>query len=188
MIALGLIWLCLWRQKWRLLGLPAMAAGVAIAAPATQPLAMIEETGSAVAVRGSDGRYGVLGGGASFEIETWLRADADPRGVSAATFDEDLHCDPLGCATTIADSGLYLALALEPAALAEDCRIAAIVVTPHVAPEGCDAMIVIDRSRLMRGHAHAIYAKEAPAGELAFHVVATRPDTRRPWMPPLADQ
>jgi competence protein ComEC len=188
LVALGLIWLCLWRERWRLLGLPVMAAGVLVALAAPQPIALIEETASAVAIRGADGRFGLLGGGASFEFETWLRADADPRTIAEAELDAASHCDPVGCAAPIGDSGRYLALALTQAAMAEDCRIAAIVVAAFDAPANCAAALVIDRAALARGHAHAIYVEEGPDGELAFRVVPARPEIRRPWMPPLPDQ
>jgi competence protein ComEC len=188
LVCLGLIWLCLWRQRWRLLGVPIMVAGMAITATAARPIAIVEETGAAVAVRGPDGRYGVLGGGASFEVETWLRADADPRSIADAALDADTHCDPVGCAAPIGDGGGYLALATDRAALAEDCRIATILITPLDAPTSCQASVVIDAAVLAAGDAQAVYAMTAANGIVAYRVVAARPAVRRPWMPPLPAQ
>ncbi len=188
LVVLGFLWLCLWRQRWRLLGVPIIAAGLAITATAARPIALIEETGAAVAVRGPDGRYGVLGGGASFEVDTWLRADADPRLNAEAALEAETHCDPVGCAAPIGDSGHYLALAIEPAALPEDCRVAAIVVTRLVAPENCAPAVVIDASVLAEGNAQAVFAETTADGELVYRVVPTRPAVRRPWMPPLPAQ
>jgi competence protein ComEC len=188
LVALGLVWLCLWRQRWRMMGVPIMGVGLAIATSTAQPIALVEETGAAVAVRGPDGRYGILGGGASFEVETWLRADADPRLTAEAALDADAHCDPVGCAAPIGDSGNYLALAIEPAAFAEDCRIAAIVVTSHQAPENCAALVVIDAGVLASGNAQAVFVDTRADGTIAYRVVPTRPAIRRPWMPPLPDQ
>jgi competence protein ComEC len=188
LVGLGLVWLCLWRERWRLLGVPALIAGVLLAGSAPLPIVLIEETGSAVVVRGADGRYAVLGGGADFEVETWLRADADPRTVREATLSENVYCDAVGCAAPIGDSDRYLALSRERAALAEDCRIAAIVVTPRDAPEDCAASVVIDHEVLAHGGAQAIYAETNAEDEMVFRVVATRPEIRRPWMPALPDQ
>jgi hypothetical protein len=57
-----------------------------------------------------------------------------------------------------------------------------------VAPGDCGAAIVIDRDVLRRGGAQAIYSETIEGGERAFRAVATRPELRRPWMPPLPDQ
>ena len=185
-IAIGFVWLCLWRQRWRVLGVPVMAFGLLIGALARQPVALVEENGAVVAVRDENGRYTVLGNGATFDVDTWLRADADPRSANDARLGDD-YCDPLGCAAPLAGGG-WLALAREPAALAEDCRMATILVTPLAAPADCAAPVVIDRDVLRRGGAQAIYAETGEGGEAAFRVVATRPELRRPWMPPLPDQ
>ena len=76
----GFLWLALWRERWRLLGIVAIAAAVPIALSARQPDVLVGDDGRTVAVRGADGRYQIMGGkGASFEIENWLRADADTR-------------------------------------------------------------------------------------------------------------
>ena len=186
-IAVGFIWLCLWRERWRLLGVPVMGVGLVIGAFALQPIALVEETGAVVAIRDESGRYSVLGTGATFDVDTWLRADADPRSANDARLGDD-HCDPVGCAAPLASTGGWLALSREPAALAEDCRIATILVTALVVPADCAAAIVIDRDVLKRGGAQAIYAQTSEGGEAAFRVVATRPELRRPWMPPLPDQ
>ncbi len=183
--ALGLIWLCLWRQRWRLAGLPILASSVLVAATGLRPDILVEETGGTIAVRGPDGRYHVAGANADFEVETWLRADADPRATNDPSLDEGVTCDPLGCTMLIGDSGLRVALSLEAIGLAEDCRMAAVIITAEDVPADCGAAVVIDRRMLAEGGAQAIYADFTGEGPLTFRVVPTRPAARRPWMPPL---
>ena len=61
-----------------------------------------------------------------------------------------------GYAAKLAD-GAFVAVARTPAALAEDCKRAALVVTAREAPPGCSAM-VIDRAASRAGGAMAIVA------------------------------
>lgn len=182
-VSLGLLWLCLWRERWRIAGVPIMVLGLGIGLVAPRPDILIEEGGEAVAVRGPDGRYLMMGGNAEYEFETWLRADADPRLPGDDTLEEGVFCDTIGCTAPLADTGLRVALSNEPAALAEDCRMAAIVVTPFDAPAEC-AALVIDGRALAAGGAHAIYLGRIDGeGQPKLAVATARPETRRPWMP-----
>ncbi len=181
----GLLWLCLWGERWRLLGGIAIAGGLALFGSAPRPDVLIEETGAAVAVRGPDGAYRFMGRGATFELETWLRADADPRAAGHASLEEGVFCDPLGCTAPLGGTGLRVALVEEPRAFAEDCRVAAIVITALAAPEGC-AAFVVDRRSVQRYGVHALFIDGANEGRVTFRVATVRPDIRRPWMPPLA--
>ncbi len=188
LVSLGLVWLCLWRQRWRLAGLPIIAMGIVVTAFGPHPDLLVTEEGETIAVRGPDGRYHVAGARAEFEVETWLRADADPRTPNDPSLEEGTVCDPLGCTASIGDSGLRAALSLQFSSLGEDCRMAEIVVTAEDAPADCAAPVIIDRQALAQGGAHAVYVDVNPSGDASFRVVATRPEERRPWMPPLAAQ
>lgn len=184
----GLLWLCLWRQPWRLAGLLPLTAFVFLAGRAVRPDILIEETGAAAMVRGPDGAYRLMGGGATYEAEVWLRMDADPRIPGDDTLETGVFCDPLGCTAPLADTGLRVALVERPTAFAEDCRVAAVVVTGLVAPADC-AALVIDAEDLARYGVHALYAEPGVAGERpAFRIETVRSDMRRPWMPPLPPQ
>jgi competence protein ComEC len=81
----GGLWLCLWRQTWRLGGLVVCAIGVAaLAVRLEPPSVMVAAGGKTFAVRLSDGSLGVppIARGA-FDMENWLRADGDPRPLAA---------------------------------------------------------------------------------------------------------
>lgn len=186
-VAFGLVWLCLWRTRWRLAGLPIILVGISAAALTPRPDLLIEESGEVVAVRGADGTYRVVGSGSTYEVETWLRADADPRARNDDALEEGVACDNLGCTAVIGDTSLRVAVALDYAAFPDDCRLAAIIVSPLNAPEDCRSL-VIDRDDLARGAAHALYLEQRTGTEIGFRIVATRPEIRRPWMPPRSDQ
>ncbi len=68
---------------------------------------------------------------------------------------------------------------LDKAAFAEDCRRAAIIVTPLWAPQGCAASLIIDRDRL--AETGAVTLKEE--GDRWQMTTAHDPDEDRPWSP-----
>src|SRR5690606_13675812 len=65
-VVIGLLWLSLWRERWRVLGVAPIIIGLAAWGSAPRPAILIDETGSVAAVRGADGRYAVAGDGADF--------------------------------------------------------------------------------------------------------------------------
>jgi len=134
-------------------------------------------TGEAVAYRGKDGKLVVIGRGRNgFAAEQWLRADADGRVAGEAVTRSG--CDRLGCVGRLA-SGETLSLVLSPAAFAEDCTRADIVVTPLLAPIGCAARWVIDRDTLRESGALTLFFDKAGA-----HMRSARAaDEDRPWSP-----
>jgi competence protein ComEC len=84
-------------------------------------------------------------------------------------------CDPDGCVGHLAD-GAVIAVPRGPAALADDCARAALVVTIRP-PPSCAAM-VIDRKALRETGALALYRRDG-----TFEMVPTRPATLdRPWV------
>ncbi|MGV8840037.1 MAG: ComEC/Rec2 family competence protein [Bauldia sp.] len=183
----GILWLCLWRERWRLLGIVPIAVAFLLAGTAARPDVLVDETGTAMMVRGPDGAYRFAGRGATFEQEVWLRADADPRLPGDPTLGQGVLCDPVGCTLALGTTGGRVALSVEPSALAEDCRMAFVVVTALDAPEGCAAMVIDGRDLARRG-VHALFLEGGAGEPPAFRVTTARPEARRPWMPPLPDR
>jgi competence protein ComEC len=147
----GLLMLCLLRSPLRWSGavVIVLAGFWALRTPA--PDIAIAFDGRAVAVRGSDGRLTVFKtGNDSFVIGEWLAADADARSPRDANLGEGAKCDGLGCIARLSD-GRFVALALSPEAFADDCRRAALVVTPGNGPLSCDAVVSDRASRLHTG-------------------------------------
>jgi competence protein ComEC len=140
---------------------------------------IVDAEAKAVALRGDDGRLTILGGkGANFEVENWLRADADIRPPDAPDLRGGTACDALGCIGHGAEIGT-VALVDRREAFNEDCRAAAIVVASLPAPPGCALhALVIDRAELDRGGAHSIFAEAS-----GLRIETALPEQRRPFMP-----
>jgi competence protein ComEC len=185
LVVVGFLWLALWRERWRLLGFLPIAVAVPIAILAPRPDILVDGDGATVAARGTDGRLSIVEErGSRFAIEYWLRADADPREADAADLGDGVLCDPLGCTGAVGAGAARVSLVLKPGAFAEDCQLAAIVVSRLRAPGFCrDTAIVIDRTDLDRRGAHAVYrVGEEGAATEQFRVATAYPDIPRPWM------
>lgn len=183
----GFLWLALWRERWRLAGLLPMLAAIPIMLAEPRPDVLIEADGETVAVRGADGRYAFVNPKAHrFAVEYWLRADADPRDLDDE-LSAGVRCDELGCIAPLAD-GTRVAVGSAAAALEDDCRLSALVVSPYRAPSWCRrSTTVIDRQDLIEGGAHALYVLPGtPAAGAQFHIETAYPSgPRRPFMPPV---
>jgi competence protein ComEC len=180
--ALGGLWLCLWRRRWRLLGLAGVAAGIASLAFVRPPDVLINETGRLMAVRTHSGGLAISSSRISkFESEIWLRragrAAATPWPREGLSSDGRLGCDSLGC---IYRPGKHtVALIRHPAALDEDCALATVVISAvPVRGRRCRrAALIVDRFDLWRRGAHALWFERG--GIRVENVAAVR--GARPW-------
>ena len=151
----GLVVLCLLKSRLRYAGVAMIIAAGVMAAATIQPDILISPSGDAVAVRGADGRLSAIRFGSdTFALRDWLAADGDARVPNDAAVKSGFACDTDGCTAKLAD-GAIIAVARTPAALAEDCIRAALVVTPREAPPGCKAT-TIDRTASRAGGAMAM--------------------------------
>lgn len=195
----GTLWLCLWQQSWRLLGLLPVLVAVVLAPFVDQPDILIGEGGKPIAVRDTSGRLRVLATKQDrFTVANWLMADADPntpRNTRAPIDDrvtEGWRCDTVGCVfmrpATNKTARLTIAFVINPRSFEEDCDRADIVITRLSAPDHCRATThVVDRKTLARSGAMTL--KLSP-GEIAgtspslsWRVVETSAlaDPSRPW-------
>lgn len=184
-LVFGFLWVALWRQPWRLLGVVPLALAVPIAVLAPRPDILVSPAGNAAAIRGPDGRLSVIAGpGSRFVVENWLRADADVRQADADGLSNRVTCDPFGCIAMVDDEA-KLSVVFRPDAFAEDCHFADIVVSRFDAPSMCDGTaIVIDHGELAHHGAHAFYRLEDDAlGHPRFRIATAYPAAGRPWMP-----
>ncbi|ACB95051.1 ComEC/Rec2 family competence protein [Beijerinckia indica] len=177
-LSLGVLSAVLWRSALlRASAIPFMLIGLCGAFSGPVFDIAVPPSGDSLALRGRDGRLAVLGPRPSlFGAEQWLRADADGRDARAAR--KGNVCDKLGCVGHLAD-GRAVALVLDREAFIEDCRRAAILVTPLIAPSGCAASILIDRSVLRDTGALTL---RLGTGEPTLRR-ARAPDEDRPWSP-----
>jgi competence protein ComEC len=174
----GIILLGLLRTPLRWLGAVVLAFSVVWALAVPQPDILISGDGHNVGVRGKDGRLHLMRSAKdAFLLKEWLAADADARLPADTSLSEGVSCDEAGCVTQLADGG-FVALALRPDALGDDCEHAALLVTARQAPPECRAM-VIDRERLRRQGTIALRRTRE-----GFAVDAIKPrGVDRPWSP-----
>jgi competence protein ComEC len=179
--SLGIILLGLLRTPLRWSGAAVLGLAVAWALAVPQPDILISGDGHSIGVRGRDGRLHLMRTAKdTFLQKEWLAADADARQAGDASLGEGVSCDEAGCVAPMAD-GAFVALALRPEALADDCAQAALVVTARPAPAACGALVV-DQERLRRQGALAL--RKTRDG---FAVDAIRPKgVNRPWSPATA--
>lgn len=157
MVAGGL-WLALWRRPWRLLGLIPAVAGALLIFWREPPDVLVGRGGRLIAVRGTDGLLEARGEQADrFDLARWLEHDGDGRTAEEVRRPKAFRCDWSGCViplpgrqnrvaspsagtddqlrpSTSRASPRHLALSRHPAALADDCQRAAIVIVagrPH---------------------------------------------------------
>ncbi len=182
-IALGGLWMCLWRRRWRLLGLAGIAAGLAAIAVTQPPDILVDGRGRLLAVRSADGSVAV----STFRRERfirkiWLRrfGQDEARAIwpkNGTRPDQRLSCDLQGCLYRV--GGRIVALAYGEGALAEDCWIADVVVSIVPVRRACPAALdVIDRFDLWRHGGHALWLDET--GVRIESVNGSRGN--RPWV------
>lgn len=191
-LAIGMVWLALWRTRLRFIGVAAIVAGLALSQLGTRPDILISDDGRLVAMRGGDGRFSIAGRSRSrLTREIWLRADGDPRMIDDPGLKDAARCDRLGCVLTGGGTKpdgrpIRVAIVHRPLAFEEDCRIADIVVTDREPPRSCARhALVFDRSVLATTGAIAIrFDPNRPSG--LGDVATAIPKLRRPWHPPPA--
>ena len=93
-ISFGLLWLCLWRTKWRRAGLAFIAVGIALMPFARPPDLLVDDAGRVFGLRGADGALALTSQRtAKFETGIWLRRNAQSEAAPIAGLD----CDRASC-------------------------------------------------------------------------------------------
>ncbi|MEI6574458.1 MAG: hypothetical protein WCO61_13065, partial [Alphaproteobacteria bacterium] len=158
-----------------------------LAISTAHPDLYIARDGASLAVRGSDGRFHVMGRGLTdFTVKQWLSADGDPRPSDDASLKHGAFCTASGCVmTNTKNEKIILGLARDD--LEEDCKIASILITPYYAPQICSNAFVIDRDVVDRYGAVALYRDESAKAEKpntnTYRIEGARdPAKNRPWM------
>jgi competence protein ComEC len=178
LLALALLLTTVPASSLRWLAVLPASLGLAFAATPVRPDIFVDREGKGAAVRGPGGQLVLLGKPSDFIVEQWLRADGDRRDPDDPSLRTDAWCDPLGC-TVPRPGGRRVALVLDASAFDEDCRRAAVVITPLSAPPWCQAGTVIDRPALKANGAMTIRFTPEPVITPTFE-----PGDPRPWTPP----
>jgi competence protein ComEC len=183
LVAMGGLWLCIWQRRWRLIGVPVIAAGVASALLVETPHILIDAEGKLMAVQAADGTLLFSSARADpIARDTWQRRSGHdahmalwPRTGPSA--DGLLGCDPLGC--IYRRQGYTVAFVNRREALLEDCRRADLMISADFLGKPCQGLVtVIDRSDLRRWGAHAVWLE--PDRIRTQRVNEER--GRRPWV------
>lgn len=188
-MAVGGLWLSLWTARWRVAGMLGIAVGLVLAPTLERPAILVGRDGALIAARVDGGLLSAAPGAGrrTFELSRWLEHDGDRRAVATAAEGRGFKCDTIGCTATLA--GRPIAITRHPAALAEDCARAAILIAPGLGVSGPGApglsgadqcrgpSIMVDRAALRRGGVHAIYV----GGSHVRIETVTRLRGERPW-------
>ncbi|WP_428030305.1 ComEC/Rec2 family competence protein [Ancylobacter sp.] len=183
LISLGLMVVCLARTRLILVAPVLAFAGVAVAAHAPRPDIWVDAEARTVAVRGKDGALAVMGDrdtgiAGRFAVEQWLSADGERGRFGDEELAKHAACDALGCTLPLRD-GRLVALSRDRDSLEDDCRLAAVLVTPFAPPHDCAATVIYQDERTAIG---GLAASLPPDGRVAL--VAARPEQgTRPWEP-----
>ncbi|UCH74536.1 MAG: ComEC/Rec2 family competence protein [Rhodospirillales bacterium] len=162
--AMGGLWLCLWRCRWRYFGLVAILAGVATIPLARGPDIILSGDARLMAVRMGDGQLSLSDPrGARFQSAIWLERNGQSRidvwPAAGESPDGGLTCDSIGCIYRIA--GLDVALLRDGRALDEDCRRADILISAVPVRGRCPyPRWLIDRFDIWRGGGTALWVDE----------------------------
>lgn len=177
----GGLWLLLWHTRWRLLGLVAIAFGMALAPFRESPDLLVGRDGHLVAVRTQSGLLTALPAPQSrFELKRWLESDGDRRSTGEAVASPGMDCDAVGCTATV--KGTRVAVSRHAASIADDCASADVLILAEPAPKSCaQPVMIVDFFATRTAGTHAIYV-EGPRKLHLETVAAAR--GLRPWSPP----
>ncbi len=180
LVILGGLWLCLWREAWRLLGIPVMAIGLLWGMVTKQPDILVSDEGGQVLYRGHNGQMIALDTRRKrFQTEAWMRREGDLRPLGGAKPSNlDHHrCDAWGCAILLPNNQI-LAVSKHIAALEEDCQTADIMISTRPVRNGCQRpQLVIDRFDLWRNGTYAIWLRP---DRITYQTTRSAEKTR-PW-------
>jgi competence protein ComEC len=173
LVSLGGLWLALWRQNWRWLGLAPIALGALLAWRVALPDMLVASDGVTIAIRGDDGRLHFLRKPLDkYAARDWLRRDGDGRDIAEVVGVPGTMCDGLGCVVT---RKLVIAASLRPEALDEDCRRAKLVVSAAAAI-GCKGpALVIDQRAAEDGQGWRVTLSPAPSAVSVRQLRGIRP-------------
>ncbi len=169
---LGLLWVCLWQRRWRLLGLPMIVCGLASAAWVTPPDVLVSADARLIAFRTEAGVLLHRSSGASSLVrESWLRGwgedEAATLPASGALPGSAGSCTTTACLVMIRE-GVTRALLLRPEKARRGqqpppiraepfCGQAGLLLSPEPIRGRCRDAVAIDRFSVWRNGPHAIW-------------------------------
>ncbi|WP_343894846.1 ComEC/Rec2 family competence protein [Craurococcus roseus] len=185
-VAFGMAWLCLWRSRWRLLGVPVIVAGFVAGAAQRPPDMLVSADARLIALRTGDGLLlQRLSGASNLTRDVWLRlygretAELLPPQRAGTFAGGAIACEAGACAIRPSPAGAVAAVLLRGDPPAWACAGAPLVVSAEPVRGRCAARVV-DRFSVWRDGAHAVWLE--PAGPRVLSDREAR--GARPWVPP----
>ncbi len=182
LLTLGGLWLCLWRRRWRLAGIPVIAVGLLLG-PGAAPDLLMSEDGRVLGLRDEKGVVHVASARTDrFISEAWARRSGQ-EGARKWTVSAQEEAAGIGCHTGLCrwrKGPWRVAMVSDERKLAEACDTADIVLSTVDVQNRCRGpRLVIDRRDAWREGAQAIWLSES--GLKRETANAVRGD--RPWVP-----
>jgi competence protein ComEC len=183
LLSLGGLWVALWRERWRWFGLLPMAGAVVFGLMARGPDLLVARDAATVAVRGADGVLRLIRPARDgYSADEWLKRDGDTRDSddAVATPADGVRCDGYGCVARARD-GVLIAMPARIDALAEDCTVAAIIMSAVPARRTCRGpKLVIDAFDVARAGGYAVWLGSTPKVETVEGERGQRPWSLHP--------
>lgn len=182
LLTLGGLWLCLWRRRWRLAGLPVVAIGLLLGPPPAPDLLMSED-GRVLGLRDERGQVHIASARTDrFVSDAWARRQGQ-EGAKRWTVSADQQAAGLGCATGLCrwrKGPWRVAMVSDDRRLAEACNSADIVLSTVDAQGKCRGpRLVIDRRDAWREGAQALWLDDLGVRR----ETANARRGNRPWVP-----
>lgn len=184
-LAFGMLWACLWRARWRWLGVPAIALGIASSTLHRPPDLFVSGDARLIGFA-ADGALWVQrqSGASALTREQWLRAhgmaEARPLPAQGEAAGGAVTCSPAACTLRPAPGGAAAVL-LRGAPSLDHCGRAAVIVAAEPLRGRCAGSAVVDRFAVWRNGPHAVWLQAEGA-----EVVSDRAwRGARPWVPPV---
>ena len=177
-IIFGGLWLCIWKLRWRWLGLIPILIGAMYPLYIQKPDVMIAPDGKVWAARLDDGRLAVSNlDRDEFVYTQWRQRLGNPDLVDSSALpdsESQLRCDEGGCVYEL-NNNLIAFPTLESAAL-EDCEHAQVIIAPFNIRD-CASPHILDEPEFWHHGSKAIYADGT-----ALRIDQSRPRrAMRPW-------
>lgn len=181
LIALGLLWMFLWRQKWRVAGLAIIGLGIGIGQFASFPDVLVAANGKQVGLQRADGKLAFSSKRAGrYVAERWLLKFGDSASFKDATTRKGFRCDRHGC-TGHLKSGAEVVIVKHPAILAEECKRAVIVIITFIYRGSCPSALKLITTKILQHRGvHALYVQPGAPLVLETRTARTRRGDR-PW-------
>lgn len=182
LVVFGGLWLCLWRRRWRFLGVPVLILGLFSLAASDPPHILVSGDGKLAAVRAEDGQWLFSSARkARWTARSWQRMTGREKYSlwpdHGRSPDGRLSCDALGCLYRA--EGKTVALVSREDAFDEDCAVAQLVLATVPLRGACNGPSrVVDCFDLWRNGAYAVWLD---GGKIRVkNVRESRGD--RPWV------